>query len=89
MKIQMLLKQIRKRQRVAVLEMNRDTELQLPPGAMVIKASHRGSAEYMLDYFTTQKKNPDVLEIWCQGSELIIHVKAAFSLSHKSEPMKD
>lgn len=74
MKLKALLKYIGRTQRVCVLTMKpvKGSEEQF------ITDFHRDLCCRIWDEFAKSKVNPDVLEIRCQGSEIIIHV-----LDHK------
>lgn len=77
MKVKNLLALMKPGDRVCVL-----TYEPLNEKAAKMSDFRRGSAGSVMAAITKDKKNPEVISIQCQGSELIIHVS-----DHKSEVM--
>lgn len=78
MKVKNLLALMRPGDRVCVM-----TYEPLNETAAKMSDFRRGSAGSVMAAITKEKKNPEVISIQCQGSELIIHVS-----DHKSEVME-
>ena len=66
MKVKNVLQLMRSSDRVCVMEYE-------PKGLITVSDFHRGSVETVKTKLTKAKKNPEVISIQCQGSELIIH----------------
>lgn len=77
MKVKNLLAMMKPGDRVCVLSYE-----PLDGAAAKMSDFRKGSAGSVMAAITKEKKNPEVISIQCQGSELIIHVS-----DHKSEIM--